>query len=114
VSGGIVGARRISGFRILTVLLSVLALLGATTSVVGATPKLPPPQRQKQAEKYEGKRNAQKRANNNKNNFVNDVVTGLAVVALVIVAVVVAAAFVSGVGEALTAIAAGLAALFAW
>lgn len=66
-------------------------------------------QKIKQAEKYQGKRNAQKRSNNNKNNFVNDVVTGLAVVALVVVA-----AFVSGVGEALTAIAAGFAALFAW
>jgi hypothetical protein len=42
------------------------------------------------------------------------VVTGLVVVALVVVAVVIVAAFVSGVGEALTAIAAGFAALFAW
>lgn len=52
-----------------------------------------------------GNPNAQKRSNNYKNNFVSDVVTGLAIVV---------AAFVSGVGEALGAIGAGLAALFAW
>jgi hypothetical protein len=60
-----------------------------------------------------GNPNAQKRSSNYKNNFVNDVVTGLAIVVVVVVAVIVAA-FVSGVGEALGAIGAGLAALFAW
>ncbi len=39
MSGGIVRVRRMSAFRIFTVLLSVLALLGATTSVAGAAPK---------------------------------------------------------------------------
>ena len=71
-------------------------------------------QKIKQAEKYAGDRNKQKRDNNNKNNFANDVLTGLAVVAVVIVAVVVVAAFVSGVGEAVAAIGAGLAALFSF
>ena len=74
-------------------------------------------QKIKEGQKYDGTRNNAKRQNNNKSNFSNVVQTGLeivAVVVVVVVLVVVAAALLSGVGEAVAGIAAGLAALFAW
>ncbi|WP_244885615.1 RHS repeat-associated core domain-containing protein [Amycolatopsis vancoresmycina] len=43
MSGGIDRARRMSGFRVLTVLGTVLALVGAATSVADAAPKPPAP-----------------------------------------------------------------------